>query len=417
MKRILFSITTIVFIGSLFAQATAGLIGNFKFEGNVTNSGSANITATAIGTTYIANKAGVSNNAIQFNGTTASYVDFVDNGNLDFSGTTNFSIAFSFYFNGTSTGGLIDNCLNYGGWGVWFWQATAGIWNIQFHYKNASVGSSATTGFSLGSWYHVAAVRNNGVLSVYIDGVFRLSGAEGGVAPSYPLNMIAGAFAYSGYTPPRYNSLNGRMDELLIYNRALSSAEVLSLSNIALPLTLTDFTGRLQNNNAILNWKTENEQNTSHFEVERSTNGRNYTAIGNVTAMNQSGIHNYSYTDNNIAALVVPVDYYRLKQIDIDGKFTYSKIIALSIDNSRNVVLLYPNPAFNELNLSVSITKADKVQGRVIDNAGRVVKQQQWNLSAGSTAITIDVNALAKGMYYLELKGENINERKQFVKQ
>ncbi len=144
MKKIFLLITIAIFAGSVYSQPTTGLIGNFKLNGNVINTGSANITATSNGTTYIANKEGTPNHAIQFNGTTASYVDFVDNGNLDFSGTTNFSIAFSFYFNGTSTGGLIDNCLNYGGWGVWFWQQTAGIWNIQFNYKESSIGSAVS---------------------------------------------------------------------------------------------------------------------------------------------------------------------------------------------------------------------------------------------------------------------------------
>jgi hypothetical protein len=108
----------------------------------------------------------------------------------------------------------------------------------------------------------------------------------------------------------------------------------LSVALIALPLHLLEFNGHLQNDNASLNWKTENEQNTSHFEIERSTDGRNYTTVGNVAAFNQPGIHNYNYTDN-IAALAVPIVYYRLKQKDIDGRFTYSGIVVLSIDNSK----------------------------------------------------------------------------------
>nr|MBP9104477.1 T9SS type A sorting domain-containing protein [Chitinophagaceae bacterium] len=80
-------------------------------------------------------------------------------------------------------------------------------------------------------------------------------------------------------------------------------------------------------------------------------------------------------------------------------------------------VLLYPNPAINEVNLAVTVSKADKAQLRIIDNMGRVVKQQQLNLTAGSTSLSIDVSILAKGMYYMELRGETMNERKGFVKQ
>ena len=108
--------------------------------------------------------------------------------------------------------------------------------------------------------------------------------------------------------------------------------------------------------------------------------------------------------------------YYRLKQTDVDGRFTYSRIVALSLAN-KNIVLFYPNPVQNEANLTITIDKAEQVQGRIIDNAGRVVKQQQWKLAAGSTSLSVDVNGLAKGMYYLELTGETINERKRFIKQ
>lgn len=184
-----------------------------------------------------------------------------------------------------------------------------------------------------------------------------------------------------------------------------------------LPLTLLEFNGRLANNNGLLNWKTTDEQKTSSFDIERSTDGRNYTAVGNLAAFNTGGIHQYNYTDNNITSLGVPVVYYRLKQKDIDGRFTYSRIVALSLDNSRNMILLYPNPVINEANLTVTTNKKQQLQVNVIDNAGRIVKQQQWNVTAGSSSLSVNISSLAKGMYYLELKGETINERRQFVKQ
>jgi hypothetical protein len=156
----------------------------------------------------------------------------------------------------------------------------------------------------------------------------------------------------------------------------------LSVALVTLPLHLLEFNGRLQNGNALLNWKTENEQNTSHFGIERSTDGRNYTTVGNVVALNQPGVHNYNYTDNSIAALAVPVVYYRLKQKDIDGRFSYSRIVALSIDNIMTIVLFYPNPVINEANLTITVDKKEKVQVKIIDNAGKIIKQQELNLIA-----------------------------------
>jgi hypothetical protein len=211
-----------------------------------------------------------------------------------------------------------------------------------------------------------------------------------------------------------WNSTLGRWE--VSFNVTGFSGFIVQTSETVLPLSLLEFNGRLVNNNGLLNWKTSNEISTASFDIERSIDGRNYITAGNVAAANIPGDHHYNFTDNNITSLGVPVVYYRLKQKDIDGHFTYSRIVALSIGDSKSSVLFYPNPVINEANLTITINKPQQVQARIIDNAGRVVKQQQWNLSAGSVSLSVDVKGLAKGVYYLELKGKTINERKQFVK-
>ena len=118
-----------------------------------------------------------------------------------------------------------------------------------------------------------------------------------------------------------------------------------------------------------------------------------------------------------MTALAVPVVYYRLRQKDTNGRFTYSRIVALSIDNSKNIVLFYPNPVINEANLAITVSKKEKVQVTIIDNAGRIIMQQQMNLTNGSNTLSLDVSLLTKGIYFLELKGETINDQRKFVKQ
>ncbi len=189
-----------------------------------------------------------------------------------------------------------------------------------------------------------------------------------------------------------------------------------TLSIAILPLRFLSFTAKRNNENVVLNWKTENEQNISLFQVERSIDGINYSSLGNVKAANTAGVYQYRYTDNDILTLGPSFVYYRLKQLDVDGKFAYSKIVALSIEN-RNIVKLYPNPATKEVNLLVTVTKKEQAQLKIIDNYGRVVKQQDTNLSIGSTTLSMDISGLSKGMYYVEIKGETVNERKSFVKQ
>lgn len=184
----------------------------------------------------------------------------------------------------------------------------------------------------------------------------------------------------------------------------------------ALPLQLLDFSGKRVNEDALVSWKTENEINTSGFIVERSTDGRNYIAVGSVTAANSAGFHYYDFTDHNVISLDAPVLYYRLKQKDMDGGFTYSRIVALPVDKNKNIVLFYPNPVINEANVAMTVNRQERLAVRIIDNKGAIIKQQQWDVSAGSTSLSIDVKNLAAGLYYLEIKGETVDYKKQFVK-
>ena len=183
-----------------------------------------------------------------------------------------------------------------------------------------------------------------------------------------------------------------------------------------LPVTTLEIIGRLEKADAAITWKTTDEFKTKTFELERSIDGATFKGIATVTAVNQLGVHQYNYTDKNVIATSAAVLYYRIRQNDLDGKFNYSKVVPISIKNN-NVVLLYPNPVISEANVTISSTKAEQVQGRIIDNTGRTVMQLQWNILSGSNAMNINVALLAKGIYYLELKGTTINEHKQFIKQ
>ncbi len=142
-------------------------------------------------------------------------------------------------------------------------------------------------------------------------------------------------------------------------------------ASAVLPLTLLEFSGRLQNNDALLNWKTEYELNTMEFIVERSLDGNSYKSIGKVAAANRPGIHDYRFTDpaiNNTGAKTV---WYRLKQYDIDRQFVYSKVVTLSPANENTIVRIYPNPVNNILNLSINTAEQDHVKWQIIDATGK----------------------------------------------
>jgi ELWxxDGT repeat protein len=183
-----------------------------------------------------------------------------------------------------------------------------------------------------------------------------------------------------------------------------------------LPLELLEFKGKLENNDALLNWETSNEINTKEFVVERSVNGSNYIPAGTVISAKSPGIHNYSFTDHNIAASGADIVYYRLKQIDVDNRYTYSKVISISIMNITDAGL-YPNPATNEINLLLSSLRNEKMDYQVFDNAGRIVMQETKQVLPGTNRMSVDINKLSAGVYYIKLTGNSITQKLQFVKQ
>ncbi|HKZ66489.1 MAG TPA: T9SS type A sorting domain-containing protein, partial [Chitinophagaceae bacterium] len=182
-----------------------------------------------------------------------------------------------------------------------------------------------------------------------------------------------------------------------------------------LPLDLLEFKGKLVNNDGILNWETGNEINVADFVVERSINGNSYIAVGNVKPVNAPGTHNYVFTDANITSLGSDIVYYRLKQKDIDSRYTYSKIISLSIKNTTGSSL-YPNPASGEINLAVVASRKEKMDYQFFDNAGRIVLQKTTQVLAGTNRFSVDINKLPAGVYYIKLSSNSISEKFQFLK-
>ncbi len=417
-KTLLTAFISFLFMYCIAQPTTVGLIGYWSFGGNYTNTGSAAATASGVNTSFTTGHNNAPNTAVQFQGNVNSYIDFIDNGNFDFTGSSNFTVGFSFYFNGSTTSGLVDNCLNYNGWGIWLWSTVAGTWNLQFNYKNASVGSAAATNFSIGAWHHATAVRNNGTISLYIDGVFRLSATEGTGTPSYPLNMQAGAMCFSGFTPPRYNPFGGKIDELRIYNRALTAAEIGGLSGGALPVKLTSFTASLKNNTAYLKWATRYEQNSSHYNIQRSTDGMNFTDVARVAAAGNSNLPlNYAQADQLPASVQTQKTvFYRLQSVDIDGKFAYSQVVALHLDIKEMTLMLSPNPARDMLQVQTGNNMTGDAVLTILDMSGRQVYGRKIVLQAGNNSVPVNISMLSQGTYMVSIQAGKESYSKQFLK-
>jgi hypothetical protein len=168
-----------------------------------------------------------------------------------------------------------------------------------------------------------------------------------------------------------------------------------------LPITLSAFTAKKEIGKVILNWATEMEKNASHFVIERSLNGINYSDAGLVFTDGNSDWHKeYSFTDD-LKQVSGSIVYYRLKMVDIDGTYKLSavRIIRLAEEKGGNVsILAYPNPVVNELRITLPGSWQDKPLVLDIMNANGQVVKHLVQQRAGQT-LTIYVNDLAVGMY------------------
>jgi hypothetical protein len=203
-------------------------------------------------------------------------------------------------------------------------------------------------------------------------------------------------------------------------------------TNVVLPLTLLNFNAIEQNNSAYLTWKTENETNFSHFQVERGENAVNHVSTWTtIDSIPKSDIKNpskdlmhyvstegvYFLTDDK-AFIQKPMAMYRLKMLNLDGSFTYSKVVSVEQKNgTKGSIKLYPNPTRNDVQLTIEATKDAQQTIEIVDIMGKLWQQTPILLQKGVNQQTLTVRALPSGVYFLTtLNSAGIKEMIRFVK-
>ncbi len=170
------------------------------------------------------------------------------------------------------------------------------------------------------------------------------------------------------------------------------------------PVKWLTFTGRKnENNTVLLQWSTASEINNDHFEIERSSNGIEYNLIGKMNAATGGGEQQYLYNDNKPN---YGVNYYRLKQLDKDGKFTYSKIVKVIVSKSGIKYLVYPNPTVDKSIVRI-LTDMNNVTIRLNDALGKVIYKKTITVVKAGEEIEIPVKGFGKGVYVLSINTDN----------
>ncbi|MBC7849255.1 MAG: T9SS type A sorting domain-containing protein [Chitinophagaceae bacterium] len=187
---------------------------------------------------------------------------------------------------------------------------------------------------------------------------------------------------------------------------------------LRLPVVLKSFSATVANNKPVLNWISSKEQNFSHYMLERSTNGTDYTQAALIFGSETATPENkYAYTDSK-APSGSNVLYYRLKMVDLDGQFKFSetKIVRLgSADTKSLAIQAFPNPASNEIRVSVPTNwQNQKVQYEIYTINGQSIRRVQRS-NASQTEV-IDISSLPPGSYIVKATADKESAIQQFVK-
>ena len=177
-----------------------------------------------------------------------------------------------------------------------------------------------------------------------------------------------------------------------------------------LPIELLYFNAQPDGNLVALNWSTASEFNNNHFEVERSDNAISFTNIASVNAYgdgNNNSIQLYSTIDNASRNNII---YYRLKQIDNDGKSKYSEIKSVNFI-SKHILTVYPNPTCNNLTVDTG-ESFQNTDAKIIDVLGNEI----LFFTLHSSINQINVSSLESGQYYLVIDSKEATSNNRFQK-
>ncbi len=181
-----------------------------------------------------------------------------------------------------------------------------------------------------------------------------------------------------------------------------------------LPIELISFEIKPNNDNIEISWATTTEINNDYFTLERGKNGVNFTSIATVAgAGNTTTTQYYSNLDFE------PwdgINYYRLKQTDFDGNYTYSAIKAINYSKRNNLsAIIYPNPATNELNVLFSKISETQLNIQIYDVLGKLIFNQNQEIL--SNKATINTAWLSLGMYTIIINTKSYSHKQLFIKE
>jgi len=253
-----------------------------------------------------------------------------------------------------------------------------------------------------GHWVCITYVPSTHVISVTIDAVSKLS---------YDLGSTYNLLSYFGsgglnqtWSSGKYGATNSGT---VSNGHDISSVVGTNLGCSVLPVKLISFTGEMKKGVVVLNWATATEINNDKFIIERSINLYDWETIGEVAgAGNSSSVINYNFTDY---APFEGMTYYRLQQVDFDGVYSYSKVIA--VESGNYMISVTPNPFYDVLTIKSNL-KGD-MDISIHDVLGRLMYHTNRKSNDGSATI---YPVLPSGAYVITIQTGAFFEQRKIIK-
>jgi hypothetical protein len=275
---------------------------------------------------------------------------------------------------------------------------------LSFVHNTATIASKTYTS---GTEYEICSITLDGAAGTFAN----IEMASDLVDANYVFGVVDGGgnFFDPGTSAQLYGSgfyTNG-------------NGNFLPLNNVPLPVKFLGFNATKNNNSALLSWQVENEgTNTDHYEIEVSNAGVEFNKVATVASLNNGrGSNTYAFTQENLTAIRNSgVIYFRIKQIDRDGKFVYSQIRSVRLDGKSFGVSTYPNPTKNFTNLVIDLDNASIVNVTVTDAAGKLLSNNQFQGVKGANFQNVNLANYASGNYVIKVQAGAENKTIAVVK-
>lgn len=271
---------------------------------------------------------------------------------------------------------------------------------ITYGIQNGETLQSIETNVTLATtpvvFNHLVITQTGNTVTIYMNGQQIGQRTDITIKPSDLGTTTANYLGKSRFTGG--SMLDGILDEFKIYKRALTHQEVVLLGSTVMPVAFLEFDAEKQNNGSVaLDWGTASESNNSHFELLRSTDGKLFDVIAHVNGnINSVEMKKYRHTDH---APQLGVNYYKLKQVDMDGKESYHpKVVAVtpSLDASGDLKI-YANGG--KLNLRVNTVRSAGFDLYLSDLTGRVVAKFANKVVPGNNSFEFSLVQQIQGAY------------------